>query len=393
MGVSLTKFRCGQIGLIFRETPTQDHGVDGEIELLVDRKATGRLIGTQVKCGASYLSESNERGFVFRFDSKHFDYWTNHSLPVIVVLVDHEAEVCYWGEICSTTAERTGLDYKTLIPRTQTIAEESLQKLMEIAAPAIANSSYQIVSEEDQSTGFARRISKFVRLNAGPDSWTRSRIRQLILEMTSEARSSEYYRKEYSEAAHKDRKADVVWVYVYRSESDRNLGAYIARSIWVDPQLPAEHRPMSFQGELDPSGMVINWNEQFEEIVRIVDEQRSSKAEYVHFAKTVLADLVPFFATYHYQAPAEGTNLDFSEFVSVHEMMVAGWSKDVFPPHECERLGNCLTELIDLLDNAKIFAERLQAEKLSRTLAQFQRYINHAYAKSRDAEYELKLIT
>lgn len=392
MGVALTKFRCGQIGLIFRETPTQDHGVDGEIELLLGRKATGRLIATQVKCGPSYLSESSEHGFVFRFDKKHFDYWINHSLPVIVVLVDHEAEICYWAEISSATAERTGEGYKALIPRAQIIAEESLQKLTELAAPAIATSSFQIINEDDQSTGFARRISKYIRLNAGPE-WTRSRIRQLMLQMTSDARSSEYYRNEFTEAAHKDRTADVVWVYVYRSESDRNLGAYIARSIWVDPQLPPEHRPMSFQGEKDPSGMVISWNEQFEEIVRIVDERRSSKAEFVHFAKTVLTDVAPFLTKYHYQAPNEGTNLDFSEFISDHKAMVDQWSEDLFPPHECQRLGECLSELVALLDNASIFAERLHAEKSSRDLAQFQRYINDAYAKSRDAQYELNSIT
>lgn len=393
MGVALTKFRCGQIGLIFRETLTQDHGVDGEIELLLDRKATGRLIATQVKCGQSYLGESNEQGFIFRFDKKHFDYWINHSLPVIVVLVDHEAEICYWGEICSTSSEQTGQGYKTLIPWAQIVAEGSLQKLTELAAPAIANSSFQIVSEDDQSTGFARRISKYIRLNAGPDSWTRSRIRQLMLQMTSDSRSSEYYRNEFSEAAHKDRKADVVWVYVYRSESDRNLGAYIARSIWVDPQLPPEHRPMNFKGEVDPSGMVIDWNEQFEEIIRIVEERRSSKAEFVHFAKTVLADMAPFFTKYHYQAPNEGTNLEFSEFISDHKTMVDQWSESLFPPHECERLGDCLFELIALLDNANIFAERLRSDKSSRNLAQFQQYINDAYAKSRDAQYELKLIT
>lgn len=393
MGVALTRFRFGQIGLIFREKPTQDHGIDGEIELLVDGSATGRLISAQIKCGPSYLDEVDENGYVFRFQSKHYEYWINHSLPVIGVLVDHEAEICFWGLISAESIEKTGKGYKTSIPKSQIVSLDFLENLTDLAAPAIANSSFQIVSEEDKSTGLARRISLFVRVNAGPNSWTRPRIRQLMLQMTSDARSSDYYRNEITANQHRNKKADVVWVYVYRSENDRNLGAYIAKSIWIAPSLEPENRPMTSDGEIDASGMIIDWNDRFDEIINAVDKRRSSKADFVHHTKSVLETITPFIVRHHKLKPTEGEHLKFSEFITQYGELTEKWTEELFPPHECERLGNRMDELLTLLESAIIFAERLTQTSSNQDLSQFQNYINDALSKLEQTKYELEQIT
>ena len=57
-----------EMGLIFRETSNSDTGIDGYIEEVNNnQEATGRLLATQIKSGASYLQEYDEN-FVFYAD-------------------------------------------------------------------------------------------------------------------------------------------------------------------------------------------------------------------------------------------------------------------------------------------------------------------------------------
>lgn len=70
-------------GVIFRETPNSDTGIEGYIEEVNDyQEATGRLLAIQIKSGASYLHEHDEC-FVFYADEPHITYWKLYSIPVI----------------------------------------------------------------------------------------------------------------------------------------------------------------------------------------------------------------------------------------------------------------------------------------------------------------------
>lgn len=391
MGVALTRFRCGQIGLIFREKPSQDYGIDGEIEILSGTNPTGRLISVQIKCGPSYFSEANDVGFIFRFDAKHYDYWTNHALPVIGVLVDHESEICYWGNISKETTVSTGAGYKTTIPKTQILVQDFRQQLLDLATPVISESSYQILSEEDKSTAVARRISRYVRLNASPLPWTRHTIRQLILQTTSDARTSQYHRNEICSESHGLSDADVVWIYVYRSENDRNLGAYIARAIWISPDLPLENHPMGWNGEMHITGITIDWNDSFEEMVKFVDEQRSPKFEFIKYANAIIVE-VELFLSEHYRATTTINDFKFIDFSAGYLEFEKGLIKEPYPCHECERLSERLVELLALIDNASIYSNRLTTEHKNTDFIQFKRYIEDVNSKIKDAKYELNLV-
>lgn len=46
------------MNLVWRETPSTDVGVDGQIEFVNERgEATGQIVAVQVKSGPSYLRE------------------------------------------------------------------------------------------------------------------------------------------------------------------------------------------------------------------------------------------------------------------------------------------------------------------------------------------------
>ena len=53
-----------------------DIGINGQLEFVYsDETASGRLIGAQIKAGASYFRNPTERGWKFYPEAKHRTYW------------------------------------------------------------------------------------------------------------------------------------------------------------------------------------------------------------------------------------------------------------------------------------------------------------------------------
>ena len=102
-GINLTEQRILDLGLIFREQPISDFGIDAQFELKVAGKATGRLIAAQVKPGSSQFDKETEGGFWHYLSDLHRDLWINHSLPVVIVHCDLEARTCYYELVTPET--------------------------------------------------------------------------------------------------------------------------------------------------------------------------------------------------------------------------------------------------------------------------------------------------
>ena len=128
-------YKCGnifeKIGFAFREQPIEDYGVDAIIEERENEYLSGKLIAVQIKSGESYFSEIKGDKVVFRGDIKHYKYWLNHSLPVIIVLYSPLEDKCIWEVVNEKTAERCKNGWKINIPLEQTLneAKEKLKKL------------------------------------------------------------------------------------------------------------------------------------------------------------------------------------------------------------------------------------------------------------------------
>ena len=57
IGVSSVEKIINQMGMIFREQPVDDYGIDAQIEIVENKCATGKLIAVQIKSGNSYFKE------------------------------------------------------------------------------------------------------------------------------------------------------------------------------------------------------------------------------------------------------------------------------------------------------------------------------------------------
>lgn len=99
-GINAVATAMASVGLIWRETPTGDVGVDGQVEYVDDEgQATGRLLSVQVKSGPSYFTHEQEEAFLFYPEARHRIYWEQHPLPVLLVLHNPKTSKSYWADI------------------------------------------------------------------------------------------------------------------------------------------------------------------------------------------------------------------------------------------------------------------------------------------------------
>jgi hypothetical protein len=101
--------------------------VDGDV-------VAGKLLALQIKSGVSWFKEATSGGWWYRPNAGHVKYWTNHSLPVVIVLYNPQTELCYWQLVTSRTIVGTESGgWKMLIPARQVLDESARMALQEAA--------------------------------------------------------------------------------------------------------------------------------------------------------------------------------------------------------------------------------------------------------------------
>lgn len=90
----------GGMGFLFRDLPTHDFGIDGQIEVVDEvngrNEPTGRFVSVQVKSGPSFFRTSKNNGWIVPIRKSTVHYWRSHSVPVLLIIVDTENRKCFW---------------------------------------------------------------------------------------------------------------------------------------------------------------------------------------------------------------------------------------------------------------------------------------------------------
>jgi Domain of unknown function (DUF4365) len=107
-GVAYVQGIVDEMDCVWRPTPNDDVGLDGEIELGKDGAATARLLKVQVKSGSSYIRNPTGTSFEFFASSNDLGYWSAANLPVILVVYDPEKREGYWKPIQQYLKEHPG---------------------------------------------------------------------------------------------------------------------------------------------------------------------------------------------------------------------------------------------------------------------------------------------
>lgn len=123
-----------ELGWLFREQPTEDYGIDAQIEVVDGEAVRGKLLALQIKSGLSLFREPAPGGWWFRPKADHVHYWTNHSLPVAVILYHPETGRCHWQLVnASTLVATSNGGWKLLVPEYQVLDKSALAALREAA--------------------------------------------------------------------------------------------------------------------------------------------------------------------------------------------------------------------------------------------------------------------
>lgn len=75
-----------------------DFGIDGYIELVVDKCVTGKLIGVQIKHGNSFFNSRTDYGYKYIGNNKHLNYYLNNQCPIFIVIMDEDFNRKLWIE-------------------------------------------------------------------------------------------------------------------------------------------------------------------------------------------------------------------------------------------------------------------------------------------------------
>lgn len=138
LGLIFVQKFAHQIGAIWRPTPNDDYGIDGELELTDSGVVTGTIIKVQVKSGVSYLRNKSQAGFSFYIDPTDAVYWAGVNFPVILVVYNPVDDKGYWLDMKRYLAEHAGEGTTTAVRFSyakNALTQKSLLGLSEIAIP------------------------------------------------------------------------------------------------------------------------------------------------------------------------------------------------------------------------------------------------------------------
>ncbi len=90
---------------IWREMEKDDFGIDGEIELVVQKddgsgyRATGRFVKVQAKSGARYVVNNNEVSFASPVEKRDLELWHDATFPVLYIVYSPKDDKLYAKEV------------------------------------------------------------------------------------------------------------------------------------------------------------------------------------------------------------------------------------------------------------------------------------------------------
>lgn len=148
-GQSFVKGEFEELGWGAVLNPEHDLGTDVWLMARdVNRFDLQALVGAQVKTGASYFedAEKDESGEVigwwfYEADDSHFDYWSEHTTPHILVLRDQVSKTSYWVHVTSDDIMSTGKGNKILVPVSHLVNESNRDALTSVATSASKSGS------------------------------------------------------------------------------------------------------------------------------------------------------------------------------------------------------------------------------------------------------------
>jgi len=148
----------------FREQPVSDYGIDAIIEEMSGEKPTGKLIALQIKSGQSYFKK--RRGsYVYNGEMRHLDYWTQHSLPVFIILHNPTDQTTVWQKVERSAARVHESGWSIDIPITNKLDKAS-KRFFErnIASDDASERRFYFATDSATMKSFAEKKAVYLKV-------------------------------------------------------------------------------------------------------------------------------------------------------------------------------------------------------------------------------------
>jgi hypothetical protein len=362
IGVAITHEIISRLRQMFRRQELNDVGIDAHVELVDERngQATGLLLALQIKCGPSFLKEQTAAGYVFRGEAKHLDYWGNHSLPVVVVLVNPDKRRAFWAHVSHENVETTGKGWKLDVPFANEVGVSFLLGAKKILGVDATHTPFTILELNDTSNTNTKRYSVAILVQR---PFARLRLEAAIRHATTEIRKERYHRTDALRALLQTRKAEVVSLYVAGDPTDVENANWLCRSIWVNQNLAAPLRPQSIGGVDLGDGLEVVWNSGYAEAFSFYRGLQIDKQSFIDAAKSIASETQGL--VNQILGAGNVVIVHPDSFDAIFQRMRDAYFRSGnvgIPPYECRYIAERFADVMALADNAFIYCQQILKE-------------------------------
>lgn len=372
-----------------REQPISDHGIDIQAEIVENEKPTGMLYGIQVKSGKSYFEETTDSKIVFRKGKKrHLDYWVNHSLPVILALYHPEEDKIYWTFVRKDNTEITGKNWKIEIPKTNIFSKSCKNKILDFY---FNSSIFTLFKTEDTSHALSRRVSvKLLHTKEVSDIT----IEKVIPQFIEKLKTSDYYRNELVESHHKNKLADSIWLYTYKTLEQEAHGLPHCTAVWNCPKSESP-TTLTNPDKILENNIVLKWGN---DVISkdYIQTNQSSKGKYLKiidlFIKEATKEIDRIKMLYKQTTmSSEVLRRKILEGRDCFSRLLSEEYQQSFPPYECRDLDQEIQNLHSSIDNIFIVSSDSNRDE-SNLMHCITMYLETGFENLNSIKYERKKV-
>lgn len=152
-----------------------------------------------------------------------------------------------------------------------------------------ARTRYDVVDQEDISTGLTKRYRLRIMLNGEP---SKAEVAAIARQITAEYAGRTYNRDHAAARRWGATEASVVVAFFYSSIADIEGGNLVCTSQWVAQDLPDGSRPMPLGGGTDlGDGFALAWNPHHQQVAELYADTRQTKGDYLAMVDELAASL------------------------------------------------------------------------------------------------------
>jgi hypothetical protein len=202
---------------------------------------------------------------------------------------------------------------------------------------------YDLLKQEDISHAGAKRYSAQILIDS---KYSNNEIKTVIEEVTESLINSNYYKNEKLKEHFRNRKADVVWLFVANRLSDVNNTNWICRTSWINTDLDENMRPTEMQGNDSVGDIKIEWNDKYDELSEFYDGYLTTKDKYLYQHDNLIhknqAIIEPLIDKFNKELGVNGNFKSVTRYVVDYESQINEVYKEAndmpFAPNDCKEL-------------------------------------------------------